>query len=31
MNILVDFMVSFAASVIANYVSKWFERHHKGQ
>ncbi len=31
LDILVDFLVSVGASVIGNYVSKWLNRHRKGQ
>ena len=31
MEILFTFIVSVAAGVIANYISKWLGRHSKGQ
>ena len=31
MNYLFDFLVSFGANVAAYCVSKWLERHRKGQ
>ena len=31
LEILVNFLVSFVASVVGDYVSKWLERHRKGK
>ena len=31
MDLLITFIVSVAANVAANCVSKWLDRHHKGQ
>ena len=31
LEILVNFLVSFVASVVGDYVSKWLERHGKGK
>lgn len=31
LEILVNFLVSFVASVAGDYVSKWLERHGKGK
>lgn len=31
LEILVNFLVSFVASVVGDYVSKWLERHSKGK
>ena len=31
LDFLLDFFVSVGASIIGNYVSKWLDRHRKGQ
>jgi hypothetical protein len=31
MEILIGFLVSVGASIVGNYVSKWLDRHGKGQ
>jgi len=31
MELLIGFLMSVAASVVGNYVSKWLDRHEKGK